>query len=413
MIFMLLGQLFAADLAPIELEREKGTRLYTRFSSMVSSYILPAAVVAGCATVLLSQFSPFNDHSEDAPPTGWTGGGMTGVTQLACLATTTMTQALAKTTAIQWLSVLSCFAIGARAQTIAPTPDGFPTCNCTYYSWYLTQNGIASNILAGIPCPPESSVLNLGDRNMGDTGAEAIAPALQQLCPYSGGIILLNNNHIGDTGIRALSSLVTGNYYNSWFSQFSSIDLQSNNISGLGMSSLAPALLLSIPQQPLQWGEVSSLNINNNNIGSIGVMALTRTFQQVPSMSALTELSIAGNGIGDVGAEALAFALQNIYVTTLNVGANNIGVAGTQTLATTLLSNNNLLKFFIYNNNIGDVGAEALMVTFEQLENLEVVRAQYNNISANVCTSFKKALPTVYVTCDGEPSPAAPPPGRV
>ena len=102
--------------------------------------------------------------------------------------------------------------------------------------------------------------------------------------------------------------------------------------------------------------------------------------------SSLMRLSLNNNQIGDLGAQALAGALpQNSSLTVLDLGSNQIGDLGVQALAGALPQNSSLTGLDLDVNQIGDLGAQALAGALPQnssLTRLYLINNQIGNLGA-------------------------------
>ncbi|NOT02643.1 MAG: hypothetical protein HOP29_18715 [Phycisphaerales bacterium] len=162
------------------------------------------------------------------------------------------------------------------------------------------------------------TTLDLGNNNIGDEGAKALA-TLTGLTTLH-----LGDNNIGAEGAKALATL-TG---------LTTLHLGDNNIGAEGAKALATLTGLT------------TLHLGGNNIGAEGAKALA-------TLTGLTTLHLWNNKIGAEGAKALATLTG---LTTLHLGDNNIGAEGAKALATLI----GLTTLNLWSNNIGDEGAKAL-----------------------------------------------------
>ncbi|XP_068748847.1 NLR family CARD domain-containing protein 3-like isoform X2 [Montipora capricornis] len=104
---------------------------------------------------------------------------------------------------------------------------------------------------------------------------------------------------------------------------------------------------------------VTSLDLSAGNIDDASFAALAELLRR--ENSTLERLYLFGNEIGDVGADALAKGLKkNSTLTELDLPYNAIGEVGANALAKGLKENSTLTELNLSNNAIGDVGADAL-----------------------------------------------------
>jgi len=95
-----------------------------------------------------------------------------------------------------------------------------------------------------------------------------------------------------------------------------------------------------------RYTRITTLNLGYNDVGVAGAQALAAN-------QTITTLSLRQNNVGDAGAQALA---GNHTITTLDLGSNYVGVAGAQALA----GNHTITTLHLWNNHVGDAGAQAL-----------------------------------------------------
>lgn len=431
MICMLLGQLYAADICAVDSKQNVFSRLKSvviSTSSYLPSVSQAAAVAAGCTALYFTNMNsvvdsytysmvPFHNgtNTQAVMPyhEGIVGSSLTG--QLACFAMATMSQIITKSTVVQLLSALSCFATGAKAQTFPHEPskqtpfhisapkvasNGLPVGNCTYYYEYLLNNPVAHGILGSTPCYATS--LSIGGSNFGPTGAVALAPALQQLTRLN--FLNISHNAIGPLGMVSLSSalqyLVNLNY----------LEANYNNIGDAGISALVPALqkltkLATLRLRSNGFGangaktlatvlpqlvSLSEFAVTGNIIGNAGVASLAPSFANLTN---LESLNLGGCGIGNSGTNALTITLRHLQkLHWLGLDFNAIGARGASSLSIALKSLRNLQDLYIQNNLLQDTGAADLALALEQSTSLLNVDLSNNNISTSGCSSFESII---------------------
>ncbi len=190
--------------------------------------------------------------------------------------------------------------------TVAPTPTpvpnkGYPVGNCTFYNEYVSANLLVKQLLQNVVCNTtifgnvtklnfNSTVLFFQNINIGDNGAIALAPALQQLTSLM--YFNLYNTSIGDNGAIALAPALQQ------MSQLNQFKFLINKIGDNGAIALAHAL----QNKTL----MKYLDLSNNNIGNDGAIALASA---LGNMTELRYLDLSNNNIGYSGAEALIQSL--------------------------------------------------------------------------------------------------------
>jgi len=101
-----------------------------------------------------------------------------------------------------------------------------------------------------------------------------------------------------------------------------------------------------------------TLNIGHNNIGVAGAQAIAEALE---GNTTLTTLDISYNNIDDVGTIAITKALKNnTTLKSLDINNNNIGVAGAEAIAEALIVNTTLTTLDIARNSIDNEGAIAI-----------------------------------------------------
>ena len=157
----------------------------------------------------------------------------------------------------------------------------------------------------------------------------------------------LGDKAIGDAGAQALAIALRES------ATLTTLDLGGCDIRGAGAQALAGALCAN--------ATLTTLRLHCNGFGDLGVQALAGALHV---NSTLTTLGLAGCSVGDTGAQALAGALiENATLTELNLQENGIGKAGARALAESLRTKNTtLMTLYLNNNDIGRAGEKALAV---------------------------------------------------
>ena len=157
----------------------------------------------------------------------------------------------------------------------------------------------------------------------------------------------LGDKAIGDAGAQALAIALRES------ATLTTLDLGGCDIRGAGAQALAGALCAN--------ATLTTLRLHCNGFGDLGVQALAGALHV---NSTLTTLGLAGCSVGeDTGAQALAGALiENATLTELNLQENGIiGKAGARALAESLRTKNTTLTtLYLNNNDIGRAGEKAL-----------------------------------------------------
>lgn len=134
--------------------------------------------------------------------------------------------------------------------------------------------------------------LNLGYNLIGDTGAYAIATAIDENCRLRH--LQLAGNQIGIIGATAIATAITGNF------TLVTLDLRNNWIGDNGACVLATAIRGN--------GTLKILDISENGITNAGVTPLCRS---ISGNNTLCQLILAGNLIGDEGLQLLIQTVSN------------------------------------------------------------------------------------------------------
>ena len=104
------------------------------------------------------------------------------------------------------------------------------------------------------------------------------------------------------------------------------------------------------------------LNLSSTGIGSAGAKLLAEGLHS-NQYTVIEELLLGDNNIGDIGANALSFALEdNTSITKLVLYKNNIGDIGAQSLASILKKNTDISHIDLSLNVFGHAGFEAFIL---------------------------------------------------
>ena len=231
--------------------------------------------------------------------------------------------------------------------------------------------------------------LNLGDNEIGDAGAKALAPHLGKLTQLQS--LNLNLTEIDIAGAKALAPHLGK------LTQLQSLDLGGNSI-GAGVKALAPHLGKLTQLQSLNLGgnsieitgvkalaphlgkltQLQSLNLGGNSIEIAGVKALA---PHLGKLTQLQSLNLESNKIGAVGIKALAPHLGTLtQLQSLNLGGNSIEIAGVKALAPHLGKLTQLQSLNLESNKIGAVGIKILAPHLGKLTQLQSLNLGGNSI---------------------------------
>ncbi|EOD32724.1 hypothetical protein EMIHUDRAFT_42817, partial [Emiliania huxleyi CCMP1516] len=190
--------------------------------------------------------------------------------------------------------------------------------------------------------------LNLGNNEIRDEGAAAIAEALR------GNRVLtdlnLGNNEIRDEGAAAIAEALRVN------GVLTKLYLAFNSIGDDGAEALASALRVN--------GVLKNINLLRNDITVEGAALLLKLFRKRRHMESLcgvtpgqTEANFANMRLGDADAVLIGADLEfNGVLKNLELQDNSIGKDGAAALASALRVNGVLKDLKLWNNNLGGEG---------------------------------------------------------
>ena len=212
--------------------------------------------------------------------------------------------------------------------------------------------------------------LNIDNRNMGSSGARALALALNNCSKLTS--LNLSKNSIGFRGARSLADVLKH------CSALGELDISDNNIC-VGIKALAGALKYCI--------DLHTLNIAHNSLFKDGAMALADIIDKY--CKNLHILYISHNNIGDEGATALAGAIkQCVKLQTLDVAHNHIGRIGTRALiyATRNCTDLHTLKFSDCRTDVENVKAffATTVRCYSRLSTLYLDHCRLNNSDVQI-----------------------------
>jgi SAM-dependent methyltransferase len=204
----------------------------------------------------------------------------------------------------------------------------------------------------------EVIVVGLPDRAQVDAIAEALKPSKTT-------ILGLGDCQIGDLGARAIGKALTGN------TSLKELWLFNNQIGDAGAQALGDALRTNM--------SLVTLCLNGNFVGSVGATAIGTALQ---GPMPLEELGLGRNQIDDVGAKVIGDALAtNQHVSALSLNNNRIGDAGAKAIGDALCNNMALKTLRLNHNQIGNPGAEAIRSGLAKNANLMTLNFDHNPAS--------------------------------
>ncbi|CAF1278487.1 unnamed protein product [Didymodactylos carnosus] len=229
-----------------------------------------------------------------------------------------------------------------------PPPAGTQLKTSSVSEAYPTKLSKEENKIIEKLRPSDTTILDVGSKNISAEGAKAIAEALRT------------------------NETLTALY------------MQEKNISDAGSKAMAEALKIN---QTLTY-----LGISSNNISAEGAKAIAEALK---TNQTLTHLDMQINNISDAGAKAIAEALKiNETLTTLYMQENNISDAGAKAIAEALKTNRTLTALFMRKNNISDAGAKAIAEALKTNRTVTTLYMQENNISDAEAKAIAEALKT-------------------
>jgi hypothetical protein len=147
----------------------------------------------------------------------------------------------------------------------------------------------------------------------------------------------------------------------------------------LGDADAAAALAAALPH----LAKLEKLEARRTCLGAAGAALLFAALAGLPS-SSLRELDVGGNEFGSAGAESLASALPSLRrLEKLEVGATHIGVAGASALFSALPSLPLLEELDVRHAGFGGAGAATLSSAIPRLPHLKVLRVKGNKFEAS------------------------------
>ena len=147
----------------------------------------------------------------------------------------------------------------------------------------------------------------------------------------------------------------------------------------LGDADAAAALAAALPR----LAKLEKLEARRTRLGAAGAALLFAALAGLPS-SSLRELDVGGNEFGSAGAESLAAALPSLRrLEKLELGATQIGAAGASALFMALPSAPLLEELDVRHAGFGGAGAATLSSAVPRLPHLKVLRVKGNKLEAS------------------------------
>eukprot|EP00808_Paulinella_micropora_P025149 g3157.t1 len=220
--------------------------------------------------------------------------------------------------------------------------------------------------------------LDFGNKNLGDTGAIALAKGLQENKECKLEKLDISSNSIGAEGARHIAKALEENKE----CKLQTLDISENDICPEGAAAIANMLKVNT--------SLATLVLYSNKIGAAGATAIAKALQVNKT---LTSLDLYYNEIGDAGALAIGEALRaNNSIRSINLRNNNIGHEGAKAIGLALQGNKILREINLGWNEIGVAGAQAIGEALKMNTSLQELDMRRNNIRAEGARAFGEAL---------------------
>lgn len=203
---------------------------------------------------------------------------------------------------------------------------------------------------------PHLAALNLAGTDLPLTDILAILPCIESTieCLYLGG------NALGSKGAEAIAASGLFQSETTTASKLVKLDLRYNDIGCAGMEAISNALMKNTNTST---DSVQYLYLEGNNIGDEGCAALSELLSSksqtvtVPSSSRIQEVYLGANAIGPAGAECIASVLRvNKTISKIYLEGNTLGAQGATSFCQVLeelKGDTGLKHLYVDNNNIG------------------------------------------------------------
>ena len=249
---------------------------------------------------------------------------------------------------------------------------------------FLTSEAAKFLAIGLMNCPSHTfQEMYIGNNAIGDSGLESLASALKKCTTLD-----ISSNSISATGLEAIADN---------FVSIQQLDISGNTLDGINLavvlaqctclSKLTIGQITGSGKKSLQLLNVTDVIIKNTlSLLSLDISRSTQDYEALATTlkhcNQLHEINVSHTplGMSIYGLAALSSSLSCLsQLTTLSLSFIQIEEE-TKLLANGLISCTNLRKLFIDNNNIGDVGAEAIATIIEKCHQLQVLDVSNNNI---------------------------------
>jgi hypothetical protein len=220
---------------------------------------------------------------------------------------------------------------------------------------YLKQHGqpMFDRLIAALPVSKFLTTLYVGNNNLGDAGAQAVAGAL------SGNKTLLNlymqYNNIADEGVHAIA-----NYVADPECTLTSLYIYGNCVACAGAVALGEALKTNT--------KLEKLTLTQNYIGATGAEKL---ISGLAGNNKLTMLALGMNPVGDPAAMAVAKLIQDnsTKLEHVQLAGCAVGNDGADALAASLTSSATSMRVLDLSAS-GKIGAESAKKLYDAVESI-------------------------------------------
>ena len=285
-----------------------------------------------------------------------------------------LTQFIANTTALQYLSIMYCTLSAHALLALArPHNSNLQLKNLKHLNLKVNGDNEAKELLQLLVKNPDmmSGVHYEIVTGISDEGAVALARALLENSTLRG--LHISNSNVG------AEALAQALHHNSTLLE---LTLSCNSISDGGVVALACALHHN--------STLLELKLSSSGISDGGAVALA---QALHHNSTLKKLYLSNNCISDAGTVGLAQALQhNNILLLLDMSNNSISDAGAVALAQALHHNAALQWLYLSNNSISDAGAVALAQALHHNATLQWLYLSNSSISDAGAVALSQAL---------------------
>lgn len=125
--------------------------------------------------------------------------------------------------------------------------------------------------------------------------------------------------------------------------------------------------------------QIEEIDMSYNNLQDKVIVLLFKNIRNHPGLRAI---NLIDNNIGDVGAQAIARLLaDNSKIRHLNLSYNNINALGASYISDALKNNTSLNVLILNSNNLADAGAIFLGAVLQHLRSLSTLELYSNNIT--------------------------------